>query len=92
MTFQEFKKIPAGEVFRVVTTQYHTIHSYVGGAWPELTFVCKKGLVYDDWVIYCHLSNRSVEWIWQHGDKVSTDVNILSIFPCDEETLKHYRY
>jgi len=91
MTFQEFQKIPAGEVFRVVTTKYHTILSDGAGNWPELKFVCKKGQV-DDWAIYCHLPIYNAEWIKEHGDKVKTDVNILSIFPCDPETLNHYRY
>lgn len=91
MSFKEFKTIPEGEIFRVVTTKYHTIER-VNGKFPVLTFVCKKGMGYDDWAIYCHFPDKGVAWIAQHGDKVITNVNILSLFPCDTETLDHYRH
>lgn len=92
MTFEDFQKIPAGEIFRVVTTKYHTIER-INNEWPELTFVCVKGksIEMQDWAIYCHFSIHNPEYIKWHGNKVGTDANILSIFPCDAKTLKYYR-
>lgn len=90
MNLQEFKEIPPGEVFRVVTTKYHTVER-LNGVWPELTFICKKGHGYDDWAIYCHFPERGVDWIREHGDKVTGERNIRSIFPCSDEVFKLYR-
>lgn len=90
MTIEEFREIPAGEIFRVVTTKYHTVVR-VKGEWPTLTFVCKKGHGYDDWAIYCHFPERGVDWIATNGDKVTMESNIRAIFPCDDEVYKLYR-
>ena len=90
MTLQAFKEIPHGEIFRVVTTKYHTVERF-NGEWPELMFVCKKGHGYDDWAIYCHFPVRGVDWIREHGDKVTGESNIRSIFPCSDEVFALYR-
>ena len=90
MSFKEFQTISEGEIFRVVTTKYHTVER-IEGKFPALTFVCKKGVGNDDWAIYCHYPDMGVAWIAQNGDKVKSNVNILSIFPCDPETMDHYR-
>lgn len=91
MTFAEFEKIPEGHIFRVVTTKFHHIN-HSDGVWPELTFVCKKGMGYDDWAIYCEHSDKTAEWIAENGDKVKSEKEILSIFPCDNNILSKYRY
>ena len=90
MTLEEFKEIPAGEIFRVVTTKYHTVER-VNGEWPTLMFVCKKGEGYDDWAIYCHYPERGVAWIAENGDKIRSSSNIRSIFPCSDEVFALYR-
>jgi hypothetical protein len=90
MTIQEFKEIPPREIFRTVITKYHTVER-LNGAWPKLMFVCKKGLGYDDWAIYCHFPERGVEWIRDHGDKVVGERNIRSVFPCSDEVFALYR-
>jgi hypothetical protein len=91
MTLEEFKEIPAGEVFRVVTTKYHTVER-IDGEWPTLMFVCKKGHGYDDWTIYFHYPEKGVEWICRSGDKVSSERNIRSIFPCSDDVYSLYRH
>lgn len=90
MTFEEFQNIPKGEIFRIVTTKYHTVER-VNGIYPELTFICKKGFGHDDWAIYCHYPERGIEWISENGDKVVGETNIRSIFPCDDEIYRRYR-
>lgn len=89
MKLDEFKTIPPGAVFRVVTTKYHNV---VAGN-PELTFVCKKGDAAEqhDWTIYCHFADKGVAFISQNGDKVTSREQVLSIFPCDKEVLSLYR-
>lgn len=92
MTFEEFKAIPKGEIFRVVITKYHTVER-INGNWPELMFVCKKGHGWDDWTIYCHYPEKGVEWIAHvGGDKVTSERNIRSIFPCTDEVFERYRH
>lgn len=90
MNLEEFQRIPAGEIFRVVTTKYHTAQ-FINGVTPDLTFVCKKGHGYDDWAIYYHYAHFDPEVIARNGDKLVSEENIRSIFPCDDEVFNKYR-
>lgn len=87
VTLEQFKKIPDGDIFRVVTTRYQTT-----SPGNEITFVCKKGHGHHDWCIYYHLSTYPPGWIIQYGEKVTIDGTILSIFPCEQDVLDRYRY
>ena len=89
ITKELLDKIQPCEIFRVVTTKYQRVHRPLE---VELTFVCIKGRSGDDWTIYCHNSERSIEYIKVHGDKVFSEDIIKSICPCDEEVFKLYRY
>ena len=86
-TQEEFKEIPEGSIFRVVTTKWHTVER--GN--PELTFVCKKGDGYADWAIYYGFADKGVSYICSNGLKLTQENSILSIFPCSDEVLKLYR-
>jgi hypothetical protein len=57
----------------------------------ELRWVAKKGNI-NDWAIYCHWSDKSVEWIMNYGDKVCSETNIKRCVPCDDEVFKQYRF
>jgi hypothetical protein len=86
-TFEEFKKIPDGRVFRVITTDFH--HERIDGA---ITFACKKGYGYNDWRIYYGPASWSVGTILSEGEKLVNEEKIRSLFPCDDEIFSRYRY
>lgn len=91
MKYNQFITIPAGEIFRVTITKYHTIEC-INGVWPELKFICIKHDNSHRWAIYCDFTGHTPGYIALHGVKVLTDENILSIFPCDPEILKLYNH
>ena len=57
----------------------------------ELRWVAKRGGIHD-WAIYCHFSDKSVEWILRQGDKVCDKRHIQKLVPCDDEAFAMYRY
>ena len=57
----------------------------------ELLWVAIKGYA-NDWTIYCHWSDKSIDWVRQHGDKVVTEKHIRLCINCTDEVFKLYRY
>lgn len=91
ITLEDWEKIPAGEIVRIVTTKYHNTTAEGN---PELTFVVKKGVVDEglgDWAIYYHYSNREIQWIAEYGEKLASKSRIQLIFPCDPDVFSLYR-
>ena len=85
---EEFQEIPAGTVFRVVTTEFH-YEDYNGA----LTFVCVKGgSPHHDWAIYYGPSIWGADRVKNNGEKLMNELKITSIFPCDKEVLNLYRF
>ena len=56
-----------------------------------LRWIAVRGRIYD-WTIYCHLADKSYEWIRRHGDKVFEEENIKKLVFCDEDAFKMYRF
>lgn len=56
-----------------------------------LGWVAKRGEI-DDWAIYCHWLEHSIEYIEDYGDKVAGKDHIRKLVPCDDEALERYRY
>lgn len=88
MTFADFKKIPPDTLVRVVITEHEKVEH---GKYGKLIFAVKKGGANDDWSIYYHKEEKGLAYVLTNGDKVLWQVAILDIFPCDNETLSHYR-
>ena len=91
MTIEEFDKLPLDEIFAtgVLPNSEEGLFMTRGGG--NLRWVAKKGWGHD-WAIYCHWENKSVEWIKESGDKVTSPVNIQKCVPCDAEVFNLYRY
>ena len=89
VTKEIFEGIPAGKVFRVVTTAIQRMHEPLV---TSLTFVCVKGRNGLDWAIYAQREGHSVDYIRRHGDKVHSDDIIRNICPCSDEVFELYRY
>lgn len=83
-----FDTIKPNEIFRVVTTGYHTITDYDG---TILTFVCQKGKSGTDWIINYNPGSATPDDIARYGDKVHDVESIFSICPCNAEVMELYR-
>lgn len=57
----------------------------------SLRWVAVRGGIWD-WAIYCYWSDRSIEWVMAHGDKVCCKETIRKLVPCDDEAFKMYRW
>lgn len=88
MTKEIFEAIPNGAAFRVVTTHIQNVYEPMK---RYLKLVCKKSDVGIDWAIYCHTTEKSIDWILQHGDKVHGEETIRSVCPCTDEVFQLYR-
>lgn len=89
LTLKLLQQIQPGEVFKIVTTKYQTVHN---PGVSELKFLCIKGHGYDDWAIYSGYSYNSDETIKKNGDKVMQENNIRSICPCTDGAYNLYRH
>lgn len=89
ITKEIFDQLKPGEIFRVVTTR---VQNFRDPMEETLTFVCVKakgdGI---DWAIYAKRAGTYAEDIARYGDKVTSEDNIRSICPCDDEVFNLYR-
>lgn len=92
LTLKELKAIPPGEVFATGVLPNSEEGLYMTNDGGELRWIAKKGFGYNDWAIYCYWANQDVDWIKNHGDKVTSKDNIQKCVPCSEECLNLYRF
>jgi len=65
---------------------------HISGSGKELRWVLKLGGI-NDWCIYTHWATNSIEYVRDHGDKVTQKSNILNIIDIDDEKVwKRMRY
>lgn len=64
---------------------------FMTGSGQDLRWVAYRG-GFPDWYIYCHWSDKSVEWVARRGDKVHNRQNILRVVQASEEALRRYRH
>jgi len=91
LTKERFDEIPAGEIFDTGILSNSPEGIFMTDDGGELKWVAKKGYG-NDWAIYCHWSDHTIEWIRDHGDKVHTEEYIKKCVPCDDDVFKLYRY
>ena len=72
LTKEIFDKLSKGEVFASGILPNSPDGIFMTNNGGELRWVAKNGYG-NDWAIYCHWSDRSVEWIEAHGDKIDTE-------------------
>lgn len=91
LTLQMLEAMPSGTIFaqgKIVDSPKGINMDNTG---QLLSWVAKKGGG-DDWAIYCHFADHSIDYIVHHGNKVTSKQNILTLVPCNEEALERYRY
>jgi hypothetical protein len=90
LTKEQFDKIPLGEVFATGVLPNSPAGIFMTRDGGELRWVAKKGWGYD-WAVYCHWSDKTPEWIRDHGDKIYDETYIRRCVPCDDDVYKIYR-
>ena len=93
LTFDNFKKIPAGIVFASGRLKNEPEGLYMTDTrkGDELRWLAKKGYA-QDWCIYTFWSEVADAKILSNGDKVISIEHINLCVPCDEKTFGAYRY
>lgn len=91
LTKEEFDNLKSDEVFVTGVLPNSPEGIFMTRDGGELRWVATKGYA-NDWAVYCHWSSNSVEWIKQHGDKVTNENHIRKCVPCEDEVFKKYRY
>lgn len=90
LTIEEFNKLKPG-VFASGILPNSPEGLFMTNTGGELLWVAVKGYG-NDWKIYTHWSNHSIDWVADHGDKVHNENHIKKCVPCDEEVFKLYLY
>ncbi len=57
----------------------------------KLKWIAKRGYI-EDWAMYIHLEEKSIEWTRDWGNKVINKENIKKLVECDNEAFSAYRY
>ena len=91
LTLKQFNQIEPGKTLAFGTLPNSPEGLFMTSTGGELKWVAKKGWA-NDWTIYCHWSDKSLEWIEQHGDKVHTEIHIRRCVPCEDAVLNTYRF
>jgi len=88
---QMLEAMPPDCIFATGTTMDNENGLFMANTGKQLRWIAIRGGYYD-WAIYCHFSNRDINWIARQGDKVTMENNIRKLVPCDDEAFKLYRY
>ena len=91
LTLQQLKAMPPITVFATSEAENSPEGIFMTRDGGALRWVAVRGRMWD-WAIYCHWSDKSIEWIEAHGDKVYDKATIRRLVPCDDEAFKMYRY
>ncbi len=93
LTLENFNKINNGSVFAngVLKNSPDELYMTNFNLGKKVKWLAKKGYG-NDWAVYCHWDEYSLEYVEKNGDKVTSKENILKCIQCDEEVLKLYRY
>ena len=91
ITKEEFDKLAKGEVFATGVQPNSPEGLFMTRSGGNLRWVAVKGYA-DDWCIYCHWEDSSVEYIKQSGDKLHNPQHIKMCVPCDKIVFNSYRY
>lgn len=93
LTVELLKQMEPGHIFAFGDIENSSRGVYMTNENPGrmLTWVAKRGTIHD-WAIYIGWKWEGMEWVLNHGGKVTSPPNIKKLVPCDEEALKMYRF
>ncbi len=90
LTLDQFNQLPDGEQFATGTISDNEFGIDMNTSNELLRFVAVKGYA-DDWCVYCHFATYGERYISECGDKITFEVNIRRVVPCDDEVFARYR-
>lgn len=90
ITKQLFNKIPDGQIFATGFIEDTPEGCNMTGNGQLLRFIAKKGSN-DDWCVYVHTADKSLDFIRSNGDKIQNPSNILKCVEVEESLLEQYR-
>ena len=91
LDLQMLKAMPNNTIFATGTAMDVSDGLFMANTGKELRWVAVSGRGYHDWAIYCHFTERGIEWIRDSGDKVHGEKHIKMLVPCDNEAYAMYR-
>lgn len=91
LTIEKFNEVPNGAIIAMGISPNSEDGTFMTNSGGELRWVAKKGYG-NDWAVYCYWSHASIEYVMQHGDKVTSESNIKKCVPCTDEVFNLYRY
>ena len=92
LTFDEFKKLEHGKVFATGILPNSSEGILVTNNGGKLRWVAvKEGI--EDWAVYFYWAkDSSIDFVKNHGNKVTTEEYIRRCVPCSNEVFDLYRY
>lgn len=90
-TLEKLKSMPAHTIFATGILIDIDDDLFMGRSGKELKWVAIRGEI-NDWCIYIHFVDKSIEWIRDYGNKIYNEENIKKCVECDKEAFKRYRY
>ena len=91
LTVEQLKAMPPSTIFATGEANDKPDGLFMANTNRQLRWIAIRGGTYD-WAIYCHFSDKDIEWIKRHGDKVCDEGHIKKLVPCDDEAFKMYRH
>lgn len=93
LTLKQLQAMPEGTIFAIGTAiDDDSVNGlFMGNTKQRVRWVAVRGGI-DDWAIYCHFAEKSLDWIKKHGDKICDEIDIKRCVPCDKEAFGQYRF
>mgnify|MGYP001560158826 CR=1 FL=1 len=91
LTLKELKELPPNTIFASGLAMDNKDGLFMANTNRELRWVAVRGGIYD-WAVYCHFSDKDIEWIKDSGDKVCQESHIKKLVPCTDDAFHQYRY
>jgi len=91
LTLQMLKDMKPGTIFATGITIDNSSGINMSNSGKLLRWVAKRGYAYD-WAIYIHFEDKSIDFIKDYGDKVTSKENIKRLVECNDESFNAYRY
>jgi len=91
LTREMLKSMPANTIFATGIMLDNEDGLNMNNSNQELRWCAVRGGI-DDWAIYCHFADKSIEWIHHYGDKIYDEYNIKRCVLCNDEAFARYRH
>jgi len=92
LTLEKLREYHPGKVFATGVLPNSKEGLFMNNQGGLIRWIAKKGCDLNDWAIYCHWKDKTVDWIKEYGDKVQDEKNIKRCVTCTDEVFQLYRH